>query len=76
MFLHVITPEKTILETEVTRVTLPGELGEMEIFPGHTLLLSTLVSGSIKYSTPDTVKEININGGLVEVLGDRVTAML
>lgn len=53
MNLKMITPDKLVLDEEVDSVTLPGELGEMTVLPGHAMLVSRLVSGKLSFKKPD-----------------------
>lgn len=53
MNLKMITPDKLVLDEEVDSVTLPGELGEMTVLPGHAMLVSRLSSGKLSFKKPD-----------------------
>lgn len=50
MKLTLVTPEKRVLiGQEVTEVILPAHKGELNILPGHTPMITTLVPGIIRY---------------------------
>ena len=69
MKLDIVSPEELIFSGEVTHVFASGEMGELEVCPGHTPLMTPLNAGSIRY----TIKEANteellyICGGVLEV---------
>lgn len=66
--LRVVSPERTVYEGTVKRVTLPGELGSFTILPGHAPLISSLKSGEIRYvEADDAVGELEMQSGFVEV---------
>jgi|AntRauTorckE5430_2_1112549.scaffolds.fasta_scaffold00140_22 F-type H+-transporting ATPase subunit epsilon len=45
--LTIASPEQSFFSGEVTRVVLPGEMGEFEVLPHHMPFMSLLKSGSI-----------------------------
>ena len=45
MKLVVLSPEKELLNCEVTAVELPGKKGRFMVWPGHAPLLSSLQKG-------------------------------
>lgn len=48
--LTVVTPEKRlVLNQEIDEVTVPGELGELNILPGHAPLITTLETGILSW---------------------------
>lgn len=48
--LTVVTPEKRlVLNQEIDEVTVPGELGELNILPGHVPLITTLATGILRW---------------------------
>lgn len=76
MKLKVITPKEIVLDISATSVTLPGELGQMTILPGHAAFVSTLKKGIIYYRSADApLKNYQIESGFVEVLKDQVLVM-
>ena len=76
LHLKVVTPEKTILETEVNSVYLPAEDGEIGILPRHIPLLSALKVGIARYQTLSGNQEaIALMGGFVETDGKSITIL-
>jgi F-type H+-transporting ATPase subunit epsilon len=76
MQLRIVTTEREMLSTEVDRVILPGENGQMEILPGHTMLLSMLQAGEIQYSNTSKTDHVLITSGCVEVKDDKILALV
>lgn len=78
MRLLVLSPERTLLDEEVSVVDLPGAMGRFTVLRGHDNLISTLTEGVILYlpmtSAMDDPKEtLEIEGGFVEVRNDVIT---
>ena len=78
MRLLVLSPEETLLDTDVSVVDLPGALGRFTVLRGHDNLISTLTEGVIRYlpisSPSDEPKEmLEIDGGFVEVRNNVIT---
>jgi F-type H+-transporting ATPase subunit epsilon len=73
--LEVVTPQKVLLTTEAEYVTLPGEIGELGILPGHIPLLTSLRSGVLSYKTGGTLNKIAVHFGYAEVCRDQVTVL-
>lgn len=78
--LQVLSPEKTLFEGEVSRVTLPGKVGSFTVLPMHAPIISSLVGGVIAFAEyrPENPRQgvehiISISGGFVEVKSDNVT---
>jgi F-type H+-transporting ATPase subunit epsilon len=67
MQLSVVTPMGSKVDTVVTQVTVPGELGDMGILPGHRALLSSLGVGTLSYTADGRVAYLAVSGGYVEV---------
>ena len=67
MQLRVVTPVGSKIDTVVTQVTVPGELGDMGILPGHRALLSALGVGVLSYAADGATSYLAVNGGYVEV---------
>ena len=51
MVLRIISPDGTLFEGEVTKVTLPGAMGLFTVLDNHAPLLSTLRAGEMLYET-------------------------
>jgi F-type H+-transporting ATPase subunit epsilon len=73
--LSVVTPERTVVETEADSVQLPGQLGYLGILPGHAPLITLLKPGVISWSPGGGEGAAAITGGFAEVAEDRVTVL-
>ncbi|OGQ21896.1 MAG: ATP synthase F1 subunit epsilon [Deltaproteobacteria bacterium RIFCSPLOWO2_02_FULL_44_10] len=77
MELKLITPHETLYEGVATAVTLPSADGEITILPGHAALLSRLKQGRMKArGTGQTLADVSIKKGFVEVQNDVVTVLV
>ena len=73
--LEIVTPERALVRTEVDEVQVPGTEGFLGILPGHTPLLATLAAGEMWYRIGTQKHTVEINGGFLEVLPERVTVL-
>ena len=72
----VVSAEELIFSGEATFVALPGEAGELGIYPRHTPLISRIRPGSVRIHTADGGEEfVFVAGGILEVQPDCVTVM-
>ncbi|MBQ4222087.1 MAG: F0F1 ATP synthase subunit epsilon [Bacteroidales bacterium] len=70
--LHIVSPEGTLVETEVSAVTLPGSLAPFEVLKDHAPLISSLDRGDIVYVDENGEQRLPIASGFVEVLDNQV----
>ncbi len=76
MNIEIVTPEKTIFTGEVVLVQLPGIDGLFEILNNHAPLIAVLGKGKIKIvDKAENIQFFNINGGVVEVLKNKVLVL-
>lgn len=74
--LTVVTPERSVVErVACDAVSLPGELGELGILPGHTPLVSLLAVGPVAWTDGGKKTAVAVRGGFVEVAGDAVRVL-
>ena len=72
----VVSAEELIYSGEATFVALPGEVGELGIYPRHTPLISRIKAGSVRIQKPDGEEEfVFVAGGILEVQPDSVTVL-
>ena len=72
----VVSAEESIFSGEAKFVALPGEAGELGIYPRHTPLISRIRAGSVRIQKPDGEEEfVFVAGGILEVQPDCVTVM-
>ncbi len=76
LLLKVLTPEGSILEGDVSEVTLPGSEGELGVLPAHAALLTKLIPGVLAYRAPDGQGTIAVGRGVAEVRDDRVIVLV
>ena len=76
MQVDVVSAEELIYSGEATFVALPGEVGELGIYPRHTPLISRIKAGSVRITKPDGEQEfVFVAGGILEVQPDSVTVL-
>ena len=76
MHLEIITPDKKLFEDEVKSVILPGIDGSFGILNQHAPLISALKKGIVKVTDNSSARHnFPINGGVVEVLENRVVVL-
>jgi len=76
MQLEIFTPEKTIFQGEVVSATFPGSDGSFQVLNNHAAMVSDLGTGTLKYKNKEEVEtELQIEGGVVEVLSNKVIVL-
>jgi len=75
MNLEIITPDKVIYKGEADLVQLPGIDGSFEILQNHAPLISALEKGKIKIKRGSSEEFYEINGGVIEVLKNKVIVL-
>lgn len=72
----VVSAQESIYSGEARFVVLPGESGELGIYPRHTPLITRVKPGAVRIEKPDGQEEfVFIAGGILEVQPDRVTVL-
>ncbi len=72
---EIVTPQRVLIEAEADYVTIPGELGELGVLPGHIPLLTNLQSGVLVYKSGSSEKKLAIHKGYAEVCNDKITIL-
>ncbi len=76
MNLEIITPEKTIFNGFVSLVQMPGIDGSFEILKNHAPMIAVLTKGRVKLKNEqEKLEYINIKGGVVEVIDDKIIVL-
>jgi len=76
MQVDVVSAEELIYSGEATFVALPGEVGELGIYPRHTPLISRIKAGSVRIQKPDGEEEfVFVAGGILEIQPNGVTVL-
>ena len=73
MTLKVLTPEKTLLEASVSKVSLPGSKGRFMVLRNHAPVISSLDEGDVVYMSGSVEGRIHVLGGFVEVNANVIT---
>jgi F-type H+-transporting ATPase subunit epsilon len=74
--LEVVTPEHIVVSEDVQIVAAPGTLGEFGVLSGHTPFMTTLKTGTIRFTdTSGAEHSIFISGGFAEALPNKVTVL-
>lgn len=72
----VVSAEESIFSGEARFVALPGEAGELGIYPRHTPLITRIRPGAVRIETADGKEEfVFVAGGLLEVQPHCVTVL-
>jgi F-type H+-transporting ATPase subunit epsilon len=75
MYLEIVTPDKKVFEGEVLSASFPGSDGSFQVLNNHAPLLSTLKKGTIIYKDKKEEYSVMVDGGVVEVLNNRVIVL-
>jgi len=77
MHIDVVSAEEEIFSGEAEFVALPGESGELGIYPKHTPLITRIRPGSVRIKIPGQAEEelVFVAGGILEVQPDMVTVL-
>ena len=54
----VVNAEESLFSGEATFVVLPGEAGELGIYPRHTPLITRIKPGAVRIQTPEGGEEL------------------
>ncbi len=73
----VVSAEESIFAGEAEFVALPGEAGELGIYPRHTPLITRIRPGVVRIKVPgkDEQEQIFVAGGILEVQPHVVTVL-
>jgi F-type H+-transporting ATPase subunit epsilon len=80
---RLVTPERTLFESDADAVELPSKSGYMEVLYGHAPLMAELGAGDVivhgaagtEADGPGAITRYNVSWGFVEVLPGRVTIL-
>jgi F-type H+-transporting ATPase subunit epsilon len=72
----VVSAEESIFSGQAKFVALPGEAGELGIYPRHTPLITRIKAGSVRIEKADGTEEfVFVAGGILEVQPNCVTVL-
>jgi F-type H+-transporting ATPase subunit epsilon len=73
----VVSAEEQIFSGEAEFVALPGEAGELGIYPKHTPLITRIRPGAVRIKVPGQSEDefVFVAGGILEVQPNAVTVL-
>lgn len=71
--LYIVSPEKVILDREVSSVTLPGAVSPFQVLRDHAPLITSLSAGNVSYVAEGASDSFPIRSGFAEVRENTVT---
>ena len=73
----VVSAEEEIFAGEAEFVALPGEAGELGIYPQHTPLITRIRPGAVRIKVPGQADEefVFVAGGILEVQPNGITVL-
>ncbi len=73
----VVSAEESIFSGQASFVALPGEMGELGIYPRHTPLITRIKPGAVRIQKAGSNEEefVFVAGGILEVQPDSVTVL-
>ena len=73
----VVSAEEAIFSGQAEFVALPGEAGELGIYPSHTPLITRIKPGAVRIKVPGKTEEefVFVAGGILEVQPKSVTVL-
>ena len=77
LHVDVVSAEEQIYSGEAEFVVLPGEAGELGIYPRHTPLITRIKPGAVRIKVPGQAEEefVFVAGGVLEVQPNQVTVL-
>ena len=77
MQVDVVSAEQAIFSGQAEFVVLPGEVGELGVYPRHTPLITRIRPGAVRIKVPGQADEelIFVAGGILEVQPNMVTVL-
>ncbi|OHC82483.1 MAG: F0F1 ATP synthase subunit epsilon [Sideroxydans sp. RIFOXYB12_FULL_59_6] len=73
----VVSAEEQIFSGLAEVIVVPGEMGELGIYPRHTALMTRIKPGAVRIKRPNQEQEelIYVSGGMLEVQPNVVTIL-
>ena len=73
--LEVITPERLVLQAEISSLVVPGIEGYLGIYAGHAPIITELIPGVVNYTQKGEKKKLAVSGGFLEVYRNKATIL-
>jgi F-type H+-transporting ATPase subunit epsilon len=73
----VVSAEEQIFSGLAEFVVVPGEMGELGIYPRHTALMTRIKPGAVRIKRPDQEQEelVYVSGGMLEIQPNVITVL-
>ncbi|MDI6777904.1 MAG: F0F1 ATP synthase subunit epsilon [Patescibacteria group bacterium] len=71
----IVTPEKTVFESEIDQLTIPTQEGEITVLPDHIPLISVLAPGELVAKKGSEETAMAVSGGMIEVRKNEITIL-
>jgi len=77
LHVDVVSAEEEIFSGEAEFIALPGEMGELGIYPKHAPLITRIKPGTVRIKVPGQAEDefVFVAGGILEVQPDVVTVL-
>lgn len=74
---EVVSAEESIFSGAAEFVVLPGEVGELGVYPNHTPLITRIKAGAVRIRVPGESRDelIFVAGGMLEIQPNLVTVL-
>lgn len=72
MKVEILSPDKLIFEGEADAIQLPGKDGSLGILNNHAPIIASLKNGQVTVTSNGNNQTFDINGGVAEVVKNRV----
>lgn len=77
MNIEVLTPDKTLFEGQADVITLPGVTGSFQLLDNHAPMIANLGKGQLTIGSKTKSEfTVEVNGGLVEVVKNKVVVLV
>lgn len=76
MYVEILTPEEKLYNGTANSAKFPGSSGSFEVLENHAPLISSLDKGIVNIKTDKGEYNYTVNGGVVEILRNKVTVLL
>ncbi len=75
LHLKIVTPEKLLIDEEVSQVNVPTEEGQIGILPHHTNLMAKLEPGEVVIKKGGKVDSMAVGDGFLQMANNTLTIM-
>lgn len=75
MKFSLVTPLGSVVDCEISEVTIPGALGEFAVMPEHRPAVMMVGGGELTYVTSAGLERIYVKGGIAEIGPNHVTLL-